>query len=440
MLCKGFSEMELLHAKESVLFLGEGNFSFSLDLIKTWHKSDKDKIYATCFETDFVSELARQNAHELEDIGVKVMKNVDATQLHQDFKDVQFDQIIFMFPHIGGKMKIQKNRQLIKDFSLNLNAFLAPGGRVVVTLAGGQGGTPFDLVQRREPDTWQVNKMMAFGGFELADVQKFSDLIDKLKNYTSHGYRGWSQSFHTEKGIVHVYRKPVDQIKWSFTEKNPRERYLSEKLQLLNDPSCFIGKIWLQTLKRFKINPDSMSHCHLRCLDVSTDFDFASECPLQVLLSVDTNSIADDDDFVHRPSEPGSFTVEIDVMKTAEVRFRKRMASGDHYNWQLLWKRVRDDSDDCLSLYPPEYRHCLSFWLPGDYLSESDVLWAVLAAGNDCVQRCQIIDRYSRDGRNAITLEISYQSYKFPLSPSTVLLLQENSIGSYLASLGCDLK
>ena len=101
--------------------------------------------------TWFVSDFAKKNASNLKKLGVKVVSGVDATNLHKtvDLKDQLFDLVVFMFPHIGGKMKIQKNRDLIKDFAVNIRPFLNFGGSVIVTLAGGQGGTPVDPIQRR---------------------------------------------------------------------------------------------------------------------------------------------------------------------------------------------------------------------------------------------------------------------------------------------------
>ena len=101
--------------------------------------------------TWFVSDFAKKNVTKLKKLGVKVVSGVDATNLRKtvELEDQLFDLVVFMFPHIGGKMKIQKNRDLIKDFAVNIRPFLNFGGSVIVTLAGGQGGTPVDPIQRR---------------------------------------------------------------------------------------------------------------------------------------------------------------------------------------------------------------------------------------------------------------------------------------------------
>ena len=72
-----------------------------------------------------------------------------------------FSQIIFMFPHIGGKMKIHLNRRLLRDFGQSAVSLMGQSSsssesRVIVSLCGGQGGTPKDPVKRAEADNWQV--------------------------------------------------------------------------------------------------------------------------------------------------------------------------------------------------------------------------------------------------------------------------------------------
>ena len=189
----------------SVLFLAEGNFSFSVSLMSSpyWKElKDSISVYSTCYEDEFVSEFAQENAAKLASCsGVQVLTGVDATDLQNtsELASVRFDLVFFMFPHIGGKMKIQRNRDLVRRFAVNLGPSLNHGALVVVGLAGGQGGTPLDTVQRKEPDHWQVVKTMAHGCFELISALQFRDMAQTLPDYLSHGYRGWSQGFHTEK-------------------------------------------------------------------------------------------------------------------------------------------------------------------------------------------------------------------------------------------------
>ena len=137
--------MEILKnpgSKKNILFVGEGNFSFSRNLIENW---DVKSLYimATCYESN-PSEFARENIKVLETYGVEVLMNFDATKINEQ-TEKEFDFIIFMFPHIGGKMKINKNRELLKQFGMSVSKSLkSDSSKVIVTLCDGQGGTTFD--------------------------------------------------------------------------------------------------------------------------------------------------------------------------------------------------------------------------------------------------------------------------------------------------------
>ena len=90
-----------------------------------------------------------------------------------------------------------------------------PCAQVIITLCGGQGGTPFDPVKRSESDTWQALKMAALGNLQLVSIGFFD--IESFRNkvqdsYSSYGYRGKDKGFNIEKGVVHVFevsRGPV---------------------------------------------------------------------------------------------------------------------------------------------------------------------------------------------------------------------------------------
>lgn len=105
---------------EKVLFVGEGNFSFSAALVKTLKNEELcQNITSSCYETEGLeSEIKIENMKCLSEHGCSVLSNVDAVKLDQDdrLKGIKFDHIIFMFPHIGGKMKIDRNKKLLLDF------------------------------------------------------------------------------------------------------------------------------------------------------------------------------------------------------------------------------------------------------------------------------------------------------------------------------------
>jgi hypothetical protein len=46
------------------------------------------------------------------------------------FPGEKFDRIIFNFPHAGGRLKLQVNRALLRDFFISAKDALATGGEV----------------------------------------------------------------------------------------------------------------------------------------------------------------------------------------------------------------------------------------------------------------------------------------------------------------------
>ena len=72
-----------LKPTDKVLFLAEGNFTFSLSLVEFWSNSCQFKlpeIVSTCFEPKPVSEVAGSNVQKLKDLGVRVLFSADATK------------------------------------------------------------------------------------------------------------------------------------------------------------------------------------------------------------------------------------------------------------------------------------------------------------------------------------------------------------------------
>ena len=72
---------------------------------------------------------------------------------------------------------------------------------IIVILCGGQGGTPFDPIQRSESDTWQIIKMLSSANLLLKSIGLFN--IDDYINvdceaYDSYGYRGINKNFNVK--------------------------------------------------------------------------------------------------------------------------------------------------------------------------------------------------------------------------------------------------
>lgn len=153
--------------------------------------------------------------------GVRVLLSVDATNLkeHPILKTELFDKVIFNFPHVGGKMRIEKNRELLKQFFVNATKLLKNNGQILVTLCNGQGGTHIDDPPRRWDDSWKITEMAAHGNFILSTIEPFEWLY--FQNYIVTGYRSLDKQFHSAKALTHIFVKsePPNELNIAPTNK-----------------------------------------------------------------------------------------------------------------------------------------------------------------------------------------------------------------------------
>ena len=103
------------------------------------------------------------------------MEGVDAEKLTLDprLTGLFFSRIIFMFPHVGGKMKIHRNRALLFNVISSCREMVTDDGEIVITLARGQGGTPAEAEARSPGDTWRLVDTCHEAGCVLTRVQEF---------------------------------------------------------------------------------------------------------------------------------------------------------------------------------------------------------------------------------------------------------------------------
>ena len=510
---------ELISRKNArtVLFLGEGNFSFSTSLTGLWdqeiksskHNNDEvynnslmslNDIYSTCYERHPVSSLAKGNIDLLKQKGVNVLLGIDGTSNFKEdiegrFQCKFFDKVIFMFPHVGGKMKIKKNRDLLRDFATNIINYLNPENKdaqVVIALCGGQGGTPFDPIRRAESDTWQVIKMLSYGGLQLVSIGMFD--IEKCGNglpesYCSYGYRGINKGFRSDNGVVHVFeasRNPICSIArnasprinycQSRSIRDVKNEYMRRKMNQVLDKRSLIGKFlehfvtFITSLNNVKVSlsiklknkvdfdilaPEfkklEILHAHknftqIVTIEVGMEEDFTmdfTKCPVKTTILVKhcPNALKDVlvEEFNSGIISKSESLLTFDLTTLSLNYFSRncaiQKAEFEDVSWQQLWSNKK-------SIYPPKYSHCLSFWVQKEYFHKDSnifdqtslaiILWC---CGYDSVVSCELVDIYEEENRISNTYKVEYESHIFPLSPNLAFELQTKSIGETLKHL-----
>ncbi|XP_028322876.1 ferredoxin-fold anticodon-binding domain-containing protein 1 [Gouania willdenowi] len=199
----------------SVLFVGEGNFSFSASSAsagRRYSDCESSIITATCLqphEQALRHEGAAANIQSIKDSGGTVLFEVDCTKLEgcSSLQGRAFDRVVFNFPHCGRKSGVKKNRELLKNFFRSCVQVLADDGEVHVSLCNGQGGTPVDQPKREWHNSWQVVAMAAEAHLVLSAVLPFES--EKLQNYKCTGYRSQDKGFHVEKALLHVFTRSL---------------------------------------------------------------------------------------------------------------------------------------------------------------------------------------------------------------------------------------
>ncbi|KAG9020581.1 hypothetical protein FS837_008067 [Tulasnella sp. UAMH 9824] len=125
---------------DRILLVGEGNFSFTLSLVKT-HNIPSHNILATTLdsEADCYAKYpndASEIVSELRSLGVRVAFGVDATRLEKSKEVMQakggWNKVVFNFPHAGAGItdqdrNILTNQRLLLGFLRSVAPALSKG-------------------------------------------------------------------------------------------------------------------------------------------------------------------------------------------------------------------------------------------------------------------------------------------------------------------------
>ncbi|KAG8922305.1 hypothetical protein FRC01_014205 [Tulasnella sp. 417] len=125
---------------DRILLIGEGNFSFTLSLVKT-HNIPSYNILATTLDSEADCYVKYPNdaseiVSELRSLGVRVAFGVDATRLERSKEVMQaeggWNKVVFNFPHAGAGItdqdrNIVTNQRLILGFFRSVAPILSKG-------------------------------------------------------------------------------------------------------------------------------------------------------------------------------------------------------------------------------------------------------------------------------------------------------------------------
>ncbi|CAJ1960220.1 unnamed protein product [Sphenostylis stenocarpa] len=100
-----------------ILLVGEGDFSFSLSLARSFG-SAFNIVASSLNSYDDVTKMykhAKSNLDDLRKLGACLLHGVDATKMkhHSDLKMRRFDRVVFNFPHAGFHRR-EDNKLMIK--------------------------------------------------------------------------------------------------------------------------------------------------------------------------------------------------------------------------------------------------------------------------------------------------------------------------------------
>ncbi|KAF7066047.1 hypothetical protein CFC21_072095 [Triticum aestivum] len=157
---------------QSILIVGDGDFSFSLALAAAFGTGRN--IVATSLDSyEALSRKyskAQSNVMELKKRRTTVLHGVDAETMkgHSNLKMRLFDRIVFNFPHAGFHGKecemhvVRLHRELVKGFFVNARELLQPDGEIHISH---KTGYPYD--------GWSIVQLASESSLAMIDIVSF---------------------------------------------------------------------------------------------------------------------------------------------------------------------------------------------------------------------------------------------------------------------------
>ncbi|EGF76846.1 hypothetical protein BATDEDRAFT_5132, partial [Batrachochytrium dendrobatidis JAM81] len=188
---------------DTVLLVGEGNFSFAASLIQELSGT----LHLTATSYDSHSTVVSKYPDSVENLALladwesTTLFNIDATVLHKTklLKSKRFDCIIFNFPHVGLGIKdqtrnIQQNQTLISDFLASAMHLLtsrslygdSKDGVIYITV---KTGMPYDL--------WDVKGLAKANG-GMSCLRSFVFHPEAFPGYSHRRTIGFSEGLSTD--------------------------------------------------------------------------------------------------------------------------------------------------------------------------------------------------------------------------------------------------
>ncbi|XP_059662344.1 uncharacterized protein LOC132308315 [Cornus florida] len=173
---------------QKILLVGEGDFSFSACLAVAFGSAN-NTIATSLNSQGYLRKnyrKAKSNIKKLRSRGCKVMHGVDATEManHMLLEGMEFDRIIFNFPHAGfpenesRNSALRRNRKLVRQFLANAKKMIAEKGEIHIS----HKSYGFFL-------EWNVEFLASQAGLRLLEEAQFN-LNDYPGYNTKYGFRG----------------------------------------------------------------------------------------------------------------------------------------------------------------------------------------------------------------------------------------------------------